>query len=131
MNSLSVKHAMSEAETLRCGTCGMMVAPDDGWRAGTTGEAFDSPKCLFRHHHERGAVSDGWVIEYYSQERRPASGLFYVVGSDLEGPMGRDFVPIATREQAEQLRVDHHGDRVLAFEEITEEEAAALFRPRP
>jgi nitrous oxide reductase accessory protein NosL len=117
----------------RCELCGMRIESSSGWRAGARaadGEAlaFDTPKCLFRRHHERGAVTDPWVIEYYSQARRPARDLFFVIGTDLEGPMGRDLVPVAGRENAERLMREHHGQRVLTFAEVTREVTASLFR---
>jgi len=117
----------------RCDLCGMRVDSTSGWRAGgraASGEAlaFDTPKCLFRRHHERGAVSEPWVIEYYSQARRPARDLFFVIGTDLEGPMGRDLVPVAGREAADRLLREHHGERVLSFDEVTPPVAASLFR---
>ena len=76
-------------ERVRCATCGMVVPEDSGWRAGGESLAFDAPKCLFRRIHREGPVEGAWVIEYYSQERAPAAELFYVIGSDLESPMGR------------------------------------------
>jgi nitrous oxide reductase accessory protein NosL len=68
------------------------------------------------------------VIEYYSQARRPARDLFFVIGTDLEGPMGRDLVPVAGREAADRLLREHHGERVLSFDEVTRSVAASLFR---
>ena len=116
----------------RCELCGMRIDASSGWRAGARsadGERrFDTPKCLFRYHHQHGA-REPWVIEYYSQERRPARDLFYVIGTDLEGPMGRDLVPVAGREAAERLMREHHGTRVLAFGEVTEAIVDDLFRP--
>jgi nitrous oxide reductase accessory protein NosL len=119
----------------RCDLCGMRVDEGSRWRAG--GRAadgrelhFDAPKCAFRRHLERGELRDLWVIEYYSQERRPARELFYVLGTDLESPMGRDLVPVAGREAAERLMRDHHGERVLAFDEVDREVVASLFAPR-
>lgn len=124
------------APTTRCDLCGMVVAEDSGWRAGGTGAdgealAFDTPKCLFRHRHERGEVNEPWVIEYDSQTRRPAAELVYVLGSDVEGPMGRDLVPLASRARATGFSADHAGDDVLAFDEVTAEVVGALFQPRP
>lgn len=126
----------ASSPTVRCDLCGMVVESESGWRAGGTDAdghelAFDTPKCLFRHHHERGAVGDAWVIEYDSQARQPADGLFYVLGSDVEGPMGRDLVPLASRERAAGFQQDHGGSRVLAYDEVTEAVAAALFTPQP
>ena len=117
----------------RCDLCGMRVDPSSGWRAGArdaSGQAlaFDAPKCMFRRHFERGAISEPWVIEYYSQVRRPARELFFVIGTDLQGPMGRDLVPVAGREAADRLLREHHGERVLAFDEVTREVVGTLFR---
>ena len=119
----------------RCEICGMSIDPSSGWRAGASGASgplrFDTPKCLFRHSQQRGAVEEPWVTEYYSQERRSAAALFYVVGSDLEGPMGRDLVPVSGAAEAEGFASDHGGDRVLSYREVTPEVVAALFRPSP
>lgn len=121
---------------VRCELCGMRVEPGSGWRAGGSSAsgatlAFDTPKCLFRYRHTRGAITEPWVIEYYTQARRPAAELFYVIGTDLEGPMGRDLVPVAERDAADQLLADHHGERVLAFDEVDAATVETLFAPRP
>lgn len=119
----------------RCPNCGMRVQPDSAWRAGMTsaqGEAlsFDAPKCMFRVlRGERGqGAREPWVIEYDSREQRPASSVVYVMGSDVEGPMGRDLVPIADRERAERFLRDHHGSRILTFDEVTTQVVDSLFR---
>lgn len=121
------------SDTPRCEICGMAIDADSGWRAGAVGAsgplAFDTPKCLFRYTHRHGSVEGPWVTEYYSQERRPAARLFYVVGSDLEGPMGRDLVPVGGAPEAERFASDHHGTQVLAYGEVTPEVVADLFRP--
>lgn len=124
----------AQSPTGRCDLCGMRVDPSSGWRSGGQGASgelrFDTPKCLFRYHHQRGGVRDAWVIEYYTQERRPARELFYVLGSDVQGPMGRDLVPIAGRDAADRFSRDHHGTRVLSFDEVTAAVIDELFRPR-
>lgn len=120
--------ACGSSEHERCDTCGMLVAPDSGWRAGAEGLAFDAPKCMFRHANRHGALTDPWVIEYYGQERRDAREMLYVTGTDLESPMGRDLVPVEGRDAADRLRVDHHGDRVLTSEEVDATLVESLFR---
>ena len=125
----------SQGSRPRCGLCGMVVEPDSGWRSGGrdaegTELSFDTPKCLLRQHRTRGPVTEPWVIEYYSQARRPADVLFYVIGSDVEGPMGRDLVPVEGRDRADGFREDHGGARVLSFEEVSGEVVDELFRPR-
>ena len=112
----------------RCATCGMLVAPDDGWRAGAEGLAFDAPKCLFRYVHRHGAPPAPWVIEYYTQARRDARATLYVLGTDLESPMGSDLVPVEGREAAERLLADHRGQRILSFDEVSAAVVDPLFR---
>jgi copper chaperone NosL len=124
----------AQPRAARCDVCGMRIDPSSGWRAGGQTEAlaevrFDTPKCLFRYHHQRGGVREPWVIEYYTQERRPARELLYVLGSDVQGPMGRDLVPVQGREAAERFARDHQG-RVLGFDEVTAAVVDELFRPR-
>lgn len=124
-------------EQARCDTCGMIVSPDSGWRAGAhsaSGDdlSFDSPKCLFRHALAHESITDAWVIEYYSQERRPAGDLLYVLGSDLESPMGRDLVPVEGREAADRIiedhpLPDHEGERILRHSEVDSAVIEALF----
>ncbi len=128
------QQSSAQAQPDRCDNCGMRIDPHSGWRAGgvsNTGQqvAFDTPKCLFRYHHQHGGVGQPWAIEYYSQERRPARHLFYVLGTDLSGPMGRDLVPVEGREAALRLKRDHHGEQVLAFDEVSLEIVDGLFRP--
>jgi len=116
-----------EAASERCDTCGMLVSPEDGWRAGADELTFDAPKCLFRHAHRHGELRSPWVIEYYTQERRDAEGLLYVTGTDLESPMGADLVPVEGREAAERLLAEHGGETILAFDEVSAPLVEALF----
>mgnify|MGYP001068319350 CR=1 FL=1 len=38
--------------------------------------------------------------------------------SDVSGPMGREFIPLATREQAGEFLRDHRGSAILEFREL-------------
>lgn len=117
----------------RCDLCGMRIEATSEWRAGgasADGEElhFDAPKCLFRYHLTRGGVQRPWVIEHYSQEHADAEALLYVTGTELYSPMGSDLVPVRGREAAEGLRIDHHGDAIHTFGEVTEPVIEPLFR---
>ena len=114
----------------------MRVRPDSRWRAGIRGVEgqdllFDCPKCLFRWLRQepgRSAhASRAWAIEYYSQRERPASALRYVLGSDLIGPMGHDLVPVEGEEASARLSEEHHGRRVLSFNEVDAQVIGGLF----
>jgi copper chaperone NosL len=119
----------------RCAVCGMFVAEYPSWVAAIELEHgrrlfFDGPKDMFRFLLEPETYARGedvdrddveriWVTDYYTTRMIDATTAFYVVGSDVTGPMGPELVPMATREAAESFTADHGGDRVLAFAEVT------------
>ena len=124
----------------RCPVCGMFVAMDKDWIAAIVfkdGAAvfFDGPKDLFRYSLEPGKYTKGrkpsdvqsvYVTEYYSARLTRAEGLFYVVGSDVLGPMGRELVPVDGEAQAKTFLTDHKGKTILRFKDVTRDELAKL-----
>lgn len=115
----------------RCQVCGMFVAKYPVWITQIVMEDgkirfFDGVKDLmvfYRTPDTYGARQDQltevWVKDYYSLEWIDGRKAFYVVGSDVYGPMGHEFIPFATREAAADFKKDHKGTRVVSFEEIT------------
>jgi nitrous oxide reductase accessory protein NosL len=117
----------------RCALCGMRVTRGNAFASGATeasGNAvlFDSVKCMFRWLGQHADARDPWTTEHLSRTEHPARDLLYVMGTDIDGPMGADLVPVDTREHAEQIRTGHHGTRVLAFGEVTSDVLDELFR---
>jgi len=51
---------------------------------------------------------------------------FYVIGSDVYGPMGRELIPFGSRSDAEEFRKDHQGKAVLEFNGITPDAVKGL-----
>ena len=49
----------------------------------------------------------------------PASEVVYVVGSEVEGAMGPDFMPFSDRDEAESFAGDHGGE-IVEYDEIDE-----------
>lgn len=118
----------------RCPVCGMFVAPHPEWIGqvrhgdGTT-VFFDGCKDLFKYLHgldryapenTRRDVAAVFVTNYYDGEVVAARKAFFVIGSNVIGPMGAELVPHRTREAAEDFMKDHDGRLVLRFDEITE-----------
>lgn len=117
----------------RCPVCGMFVAKYPEWVAAVTfrdgtREVFDGAKDLFKFWFDPGQFlrtrrrEDATrivVTDYYSLAPTDAREAWYVVGSDVLGPMGRELVPFATRAGAEEFLRDHHGERILRFPEVT------------
>jgi copper chaperone NosL len=116
----------------RCPVCGMMPAKYPLWIAqihAVDGEPvfFDGVKDMMAYYFEPevygGSPSlddaDIYVRDYYRQEYIDGRSGFYVVGSDVMGPMGYELIPFAERGAAEQFLADHNGDTILSFTEIT------------
>ena len=90
---------------------------------------FDGVKDLLVFHFNPGGYSQAsgqgigeiWVKDYYSLQWVDGRAAFYVIGSDVYGPMGKEFVPFATREAAANFAKDHKGEKILGFAEITDE----------
>lgn len=116
-----------------CPVCGMFVAKYPEWIATVLykdGHAhhFDGAKDLFKYlldlpkwapGHRAEDMDTIGVTEYYGLTRIRARDAFYVIGSDVLGPMGHELVPFETREDAEEFMGDHAGKRIMTFEEVT------------
>lgn len=117
----------------RCPVCGMFVAPYADWVAeivfaDSTSYFFDGVKDLakFYFNIEKYVprktdknIEAIRVTEYYGLQRIDARTALYVIGSDVYGPMGKELIPLAGREDAEVFLKDHKGRRILRFEDIT------------
>ncbi|HCK82350.1 MAG TPA: nitrous oxide reductase accessory protein NosL [Candidatus Competibacter sp.] len=116
-----------------CPVCGMFVSLYPDWVATALykdGHAhhFDGAKDLFKYllnlptyapDHTQADIAATGVTDYYGVKRLDARAAWYVVGSDVLGPMGHEPVPLATRADAEEFQRDHKGKRILRFDEVT------------
>jgi nitrous oxide reductase accessory protein NosL len=117
----------------KCPVCGMFVSKYPDWIAAVTfsdgtSAYFDGPKDLFRflsdvkryapNRRERD-VTAIIVADYYRVTPLSGYAAFYVIGSDVFGPMGRELVPFAREADAREFMKDHGGDRILRFKDIT------------
>ena len=114
----------------RCAVCGMFVEKYTNFLAqlaledGSTAH-FDGVKDMMRYHLDpakfgaaKKEVRAVFVKDYYSLSTIDGREAYYVIGSDVLGPMGKELIPFRTREAAEEFRKDHKGNRVLRFDEI-------------
>ena len=122
-----------EADT-RCPVCGMFVAKFDVWITqirydDSTVFSFDGVKDMMAYYHNPAAyngqdqskISEIWVKDYYSLKWLDARQAFFVIGSDVHGPMGHELIPFSSKAAAESFHTDHHGRQILLFDEITVE----------
>ena len=111
----------------------MFVAKYPDWVASltfrnSTSVYFDGPKDLFKYYlnpdkygpaRKQADIEAVFVKDYYSLSLIDGRKAFYVIGADLLGPMGKELVPFAGKEDADSFLKDHGGKRILRFGEIT------------
>lgn len=66
------------------------------------------------------------VIDYYTQKTIDASKAFYVIGSDVYGPMGDELIPFKNEKDAKTFYMDHSGSKIIKFEDIKAQEVYKL-----
>ena len=117
----------------KCPVCGMFVAkyPDflaqiiftDGSYA-----LFDGAKDMFKYFFdlkkynaakERSDIASIYVTDYYSMTPIDGRTAWYVIGSDVFGPMGRELIPFQQETDAKEFMKDHSGKKLLRFDEVT------------
>jgi nitrous oxide reductase accessory protein NosL len=117
----------------KCAVCGMFVAPYPNWLGTIVYKDggrffFDGPKDLFTYYlapekygsaRKPADIAEIYVKDYYSVTAIDGRKAFYVIGSDVRGPMGKELVPFAKKADADGFLKDHHGRKVLSFDEIT------------
>jgi nitrous oxide reductase accessory protein NosL len=125
----------------------MFVAKYPDWVAGATfrdGRVahFDGAKDLFKYllHPERYGAAGGvdraaaevervYVTDYYAVTPVDARAAFFVLGSDVYGPMGTELVPFERRADAEEFLADHHGTAILRFQDVGDPTIRTLQAP--
>lgn len=125
-------------EDEKCPVCGMFVSKYPRWAARLRYQeadkkvdlAFDGVKDLLKFYQNPakwGAYTQQkydaltiLVTDYYTQEVIDAKSAFYVMGSDVYGPMGKEFIPFSTLKAAQTFKHDHKGKHILEFSKITQ-----------
>lgn len=119
----------------KCPVCGMFVAkyPDfvaqivfkDGSQV-----FFDGVKDMMKYYFnlpkyapakttaDIGAIL---VADYYKLTKIEGHQAWYVNGSDVNGPMGKELIPFQDEAAAKEFKVDHKGTAILQFKDITPE----------
>lgn len=112
----------------KCPVCGMFVYKYPNWISEIVFKdgsyaVFDGPKDMFKYymnirkHHPSKTLKDihsVYVTEYYNVSFIDGLKAYYVIGSDTLGPMGRELVPFATRQDAGSFSKDHKGTIISA-----------------
>jgi len=124
----------------KCPVCGMFVTKYPDWvaqiifRDGSYA-VFDGAKDLFKYYFNlkkynpakrSEEIASLYVMDYYGLTLIDGFRAFYVMGSNIYGPMGRELIPTTKEEEAKEFLRDHAGKRILKFKEITPELVRSL-----
>jgi copper chaperone NosL len=116
----------------KCPVCGMFVAPYASWAAQIVFRdgarlSFDGAKDLFKYlfdmkkyggKRSETEVEAVYVTDYYDVRAVDAKQAFYVIGSDVYGPMGKELIPFEREADAGVFLQDHRGKRILRYPEV-------------
>jgi len=129
------KGAPKPAAKEKCPVCGMFVAKYPDWLTAVrfrdgSHAYFDGAKDMFKYLHDPkkydpakkpGDIESVMVMDYYSLAWIDARKAWYVQGSDVFGPMGKELISLEKEADAKEFLKDHKGARILRFTEATPE----------
>ena len=115
----------------KCPVCGMFVSKYPKWVATMEREGkvyyFDGVKDMMKYVifdgdfvFDRKKITKMTVSDYYTLEEVPAKEAFYVLDSDIFGPMGRELIPFKSQKSAKDFMQDHNGKAMVRFDEISD-----------
>jgi copper chaperone NosL len=127
----------------KCPVCGMFVSMFLDWNAriefkDSTYATFDGAKCLFKYYlnmkkynpsknsNDLTVVS---VKDYYSKTSTDARRAFFVIWSDIYGPMGNEPIPFEKEGDAKKFLKEHKGKKILRFKDINANVIKSLDNP--
>ena len=93
-----------------------------------------SPGCMIRTwldpqthlNAEKGALKNAVATDFLTGDHIDAEDAFWIVGSDVVGPMGPMPVPLKNQASVEAFKKRHGGTQVFQLKEMTLEKLKAL-----
>lgn len=140
----TIEDRVQVREDEKCPVCGMFVAKYPRWAAKlyyTHGDhehdfSFDGVKDLMKFYFDPKKWGDYkvtkdmenriLVTDYYSQKGIDGKKAYYVIGSDVYGPMGNELIPFENLDDAKIFKKDHLAKKIVQFDNIKEEEVYKL-----
>jgi len=141
----NIENRVIVKEDEKCPVCGMFTYKYPKWAAQIFYEegdlkkhySFDGVKDLMKFYFDpmrwgdykiakKKNIKKILVTDYYSQQGIDGVKAYYVIRSDVYGPMGHEFIPFKSLEDAKIFKKDHFGKKILNFKQITEEQTYKL-----
>lgn len=131
---VAMHQPMEIPENVSCGKCGMYPAKYPQWQSQIifkdgTMTPFDGCKCMFNFAfgmeqfdktHSRDDVAVMWVKDFNSGSWLNATDAFFVVGSSMMGPMGKELIPFADQAAAMKFHGEQ-GGTVMKYGDVNPE----------
>jgi len=117
----------------KCPVCGMFVSKYPDWVVSvtftdSTALYFDGAKDFFTYYlnmqkytpaKKQASIASVTVNDYYTLKATDARQAYFVSGSDVYGPMGKELVPFGKAADAQAFFKDHKGKKILRFNEVS------------
>jgi len=132
-------------EDEKCPVCGMFTYKYPRWAAQIFYEngthkhhwSFDGVKDLMKFYFDSAKwgnypiakkenITKILVTDYYTQKAIDGTKAFYVIRSDIYGPMGHELIPFELESDAKTFKKDHLGKSIIQFNDIIEDEVYLL-----
>jgi copper chaperone NosL len=124
----------------KCPVCGMFIFKYPDWTSAVifkdgSRAFFDGAKDMFKYlldlkrynpSKKTEDIDAIWVLDYYAVSPINARNAWYVLGSDVFGPMGRELIPLEKESGAKEFMKDHKGKKIIKFSEVTPEVIKSL-----
>ncbi len=125
----------------KCPVCGMFVSKYPRWAAqiffkkdGTVHHfSFDGVKDMMKFYFNpddygkydikkfRNSITKMIVTDYYTQKGIDAKKAYYVLWSNVLGPMGNELIPFKSLKEAKTFKRDHLGKSIKRFDELNDD----------
>ncbi len=127
----------------KCPVCGMYVSMFADWNAriefkDSEYAIFDGAKDMFKYYLDvkkynpsksESDMTAIFVKDYYSATDIDALRAFYVIWSDVYGPMGHEPIPFEKEADAKDFLKEHKGKKILRFKDIDKNMIVSLDNP--
>ena len=133
------------SEDEKCPVCGMFTYKYPKWAAQIFYQhndhqhhlSFDGVKDLMKFYFDskkwgnypfakKQNITKILVTDYYTQKGIDGKKAYYVIHSDVYGPMGNELIPFKNLEDAKIFKKDHYGKKIIQFHNIKESEVYKL-----
>ena len=109
----------------KCPVCGMYLYKYPQWisKMSIHGKVyyFDGNKDMLKFYFRHGAQKDAVlrVQEYYTHKVIDGKTSYFVVGSDVYGPMGDELIAFRSKVAAKRFLLDHRAQKIIGFQALT------------